>query len=114
MYEAHIHGKAFAVDSDTDSWLVNGDPFAWNIAALGNGHYHILYGGKGYRAEVVSVDHASKAVSLKINNRTYTIQLKNKFDLLLDKMGMSAGAAHKINLLKAPMPGLIIDLKVKV
>ena len=43
----------------------------------------------------------------------HTIQVKDRFDLLLEQMGMSQVAAHKINEVKAPMPGLIVDIKVK-
>ncbi|MEJ0056943.1 MAG: acetyl-CoA carboxylase biotin carboxyl carrier protein subunit [Bacteroidota bacterium] len=38
---------------------------------------------------------------------------RDKFDILLEKMGMNASAAGKVNVIKAPMPGLIIDLRVK-
>ncbi len=39
--------------------------------------------------------------------------LKDKFDLLLEKMGLNSAVAGKIITVKAPMPGLIIDLRVK-
>jgi biotin carboxyl carrier protein len=39
--------------------------------------------------------------------------MQDKFDLLLEKMGMNASASGKVNNIKAPMPGLIIDLRVK-
>ena len=58
-------------------------------------------------------DPDTKTVIIKINGRKYPVQLKDKFDLLLEKMGMSNVAAGKINNVKAPMPGLIIDLKVQ-
>src|SRR6185295_9045954 len=48
-----------------------------------------------------------------INGEKYLIQLRDKFDLLLEKMGMSGVAASKVNVIKAPMPGLIVDLRVK-
>src|SRR5690606_3417991 len=46
-------------------------------------------------------------------NRSYTVQLRDKFDLLLEKMGMNNGQSGKINTIKAPMPGLIVDVRVK-
>jgi biotin carboxyl carrier protein len=38
--------------------------------------------------------------------------LKDKFDVLLEKMGMNSNSGSKINNVRAPMPGLIIELKV--
>ncbi|HCR55202.1 MAG TPA: acetyl-CoA carboxylase biotin carboxyl carrier protein subunit, partial [Cytophagales bacterium] len=66
-----------------------------------------------YRAEVVKADYTAKTFILKINGRKYTVDVKDKFELLLEKMGMNAGTSGKINSIKAPMPGLIIALKVK-
>jgi biotin carboxyl carrier protein len=41
------------------------------------------------------------------------LHAKDRFDLLLDKLGMSDAAASKVNELKAPMPGLIVDIRVE-
>jgi biotin carboxyl carrier protein len=48
-----------------------------------------------------------------VNGTIYPVEVKDKFDLLLEKMGMNSNAGSKVNNIKAPMPGLIIDLKVK-
>jgi biotin carboxyl carrier protein len=61
----------------------------------------------------VKADRATKTFQFKINNTIHAVEVKDKFDLLLEKMGMVNGAATKINNIKAPMPGLVIDLKVK-
>ncbi|SHI71505.1 Biotin-requiring enzyme [Hymenobacter daecheongensis DSM 21074] len=92
---------------------VDGEPFAWDIAALGQGRYHILLEGRSYSAEVVSADYAAKAFQVKINGQLVELQAKDRFDLLLDKLGMSNVAANKVNELKAPMPGLIVAIRVE-
>jgi biotin carboxyl carrier protein len=113
MYKAIVNGKAFEIVPHQENWLVNGNPLSWDVTSLGNGHYHILYNNKGYRAELVKIDREAKTVDLKINDFNYPIQLRDKFDILLEKMGMNASSAGKVNVIKAPMPGLIIDLRVK-
>jgi biotin carboxyl carrier protein len=62
---------------------------------------------------VVKTDLAAKRFTIKINGRHYPVVLKDKFDILLEQMGMNTNAVAKVNHVKAPMPGLIIDLKVK-
>jgi acetyl/propionyl-CoA carboxylase alpha subunit len=91
---------------------VNGQAFEWDLAALGDGRYHILYAGKSFAAEVISVDYATKTLVLKLDGQRLELQAKDRFDLLLDKLGMSNTAASKVNELKAPMPGLIVDIRV--
>jgi biotin carboxyl carrier protein len=113
MHKALVNNKTFEIDQNDQSITVNGTDFQWDINKVSDGYFHILYQNKGYRAEIVKTDIASKTITLKINGRNYSVELKDKFDLLLEKMGMNKTAAHKVNSIKAPMPGLIIDLKIK-
>ena len=95
-----------------DSVAINGQPFAWDVANLGEGRYHVLHEGRSYNAEVVSVNAATKNIVLKINGQRIELAAKDRFDLLLERLGMSNAAAAKVNELKAPMPGLIVDIRV--
>ena len=105
--------KIFEITSDENGYSVNGSLFQWDKVKVSDGYFHILYQNKSYRAEVVTADKGTKSFTFKINGKNYTVELKDKFDLLLEKMGMNSAAAGKINHIKAPMPGLIIELKVK-
>jgi len=114
MVQAKVNEKFFEVVSDENGYRVNGNDFQWDSVKIADGYFHILYQNKSYRAEVVSTDKATKRFTLKINGRIYTVDLKEKFDLLLEKMGMNNVGTSKLNHIKAPMPGLIIELKVKI
>lgn len=114
MHKATVNNKVFEIDSDESGWLVNGEPQAWDLVQVADGYFHILYKNKSYRAEVVKTDAETKSFTLKINGHLYEVSLKDKFDLLLEKMGMNNVTSNKVNSIKAPMPGLIIDLKIKV
>ena len=113
MYQTKVNGKNFEVTKNEESFLVNGEPFQWDIVKISESYFHILFKNKSYRVEVVKADRATKTFQFKINNKIHAVEVKDKFDLLLEKMGMTNGAAAKINNIKAPMPGLVIDLKVK-
>lgn len=95
-----------------DAITLNGQPFAWDIADLGEGRYHVLFQGRSYNAEVVLVDYTAKNIVLKLNGQRVELNAKDRFDLLLERLGMSNAAAAKVNELKAPMPGLIVDIRV--
>jgi biotin carboxyl carrier protein len=112
MQKATVNKKDFTIEHTDDKLLVNGNALNWDVVNLNNGHFHILNEGKSYQAEIIKTDPITKSVTLKINNNRYTVEVKDKFDLLLEKMGMSSATANKVNNIKAPMPGLIINLKV--
>jgi len=97
----------------TDSITLNGQPFAWDIAALGDGRYHIVYQGKSYNAELLAADYEAKTFVLRLNGQRVELQAKDRFDQLLERMGLSDAIAIKVNELKAPMPGLIVDIRVQ-
>ena len=113
MFQTKVNGKNFEIIKNDDGFNINGEPFEWDFVKISEGYFHILYENKSYRAEVVKADRAAKSFQFKINNKLHIVEVKDKFDLLLEKMGMTNGSTAKINNIKAPMPGLVIDLKVK-
>ncbi|HEX8659822.1 MAG TPA: biotin/lipoyl-containing protein [Hymenobacter sp.] len=106
-------GQVWEVDyRAADTVTLNGQPFVWDIADLGAGRFNVLYHGRSFNAEVVSVDYVTKDIVLKVDGLRVELNAKDRFDLLLERLGMSNAAATKVNELKAPMPGLIIDIRV--
>lgn len=113
MYKATVNNNSFEITANESGIQVNSTPLDWNLVEISDGYFHILSDNKSYNAEVVNIDVATKSFSLKINGNIYAVSVKDKFDLLLEKMGLNSAVAGKINTIKAPMPGLIIDLRVK-
>jgi len=113
MYSAHVNDHVFEIMISDNGFLVNGKEIQWDITTIQEGYFHILLKGKSYRAEVVEMDAAAKRFVLKVNGRQYPVILKDRFDLLLEKMGMNTNTGARVNHVRAPMPGLIIQLKVK-
>lgn len=68
--------------------------------------------GKKYEIRVLKTDNEKKELILKINGQAMSLKLEDEYDNLLKSMGMGAGAVKKINDLKAPMPGVVLDVKV--
>ena len=88
------------------------DASQWDCVELKANQFHILYKNNSYVADLVSVDFSSKTVEIIINNRLYSVSLQDKFDLLLNQLGMTNEASNKENDVKAPMPGRVLDVLV--
>lgn len=106
-------GKTRQVDIQKDAILLDDVPFNWDISPIGANTFHIIRNNKSYTVEVTAADYKAKVVTLKINGQSQTISIKDRFDLLLDKLGMSDANIQKVNDVKAPMPGLILAIKVE-
>ena len=102
------------IDFGPNGPVLNGEPFGWDLVKLTDRTFHILHQNRSYSAEVLDLNAADKTVSLRINGHRHTVQLKDRFDLLLEKMGMSSAATAAVNTLKAPMPGLIVGINAAV
>lgn len=77
-------------------------------------HFHILNENTPFQAEIISSDFNSKKYSVKVNGNSYDISIANELDLLIESMGISVGAGKVVNEIKAPMPGLILEICVSV
>lgn len=115
MLKAIINEKeTIEIADEKDGILLNDQPFDWDLKKISDKDYHILKDNKSYNVEVVEANYAEKTFRLKIGDNIHTVNLKDRTDLLLEKMGMSSAKSAKLNDLKAPMPGLIYEMKVQV
>ena len=84
-----------------------------DMIKIDNNRYHIIKNNRSYDIEVLNQDNKSKNYTLLVNGTEYNVSLKDELAQLLDKMGMSAGASKKVKEIKAPMPGLVLDIHVE-
>lgn len=116
MFQAYINEdkSAITVEQKLQEWFVQGSPINIDIQQDANKDFHVLSNGKSYLIQVIKIDAESKQVSLRINQQNVQVQLKDKFDVLLEKMGISSAVTTKSNHIYAPMPGKIIQLYAEV
>ena len=92
---------------------VQDSPLDWDVIPVNENTFHIIHEAKNYLAHIVSIDYTEKVFHLKINGKPVSLELKDKMDILLEQLGMSDLANQQLNDLKAPMPGLMVDILVK-
>lgn len=72
--------------------------------------FHILKDHHSFASTIISSNFLQKNYSVKLNANIYNIKISNDLDLLIEEMGLSLGTAQQINDVKAPMPGLILEV----
>jgi biotin carboxyl carrier protein len=114
MYKIKINKNTeFEVEKNNEknnSWFVNNNLV--NIDLAGEKNFHILLNNKSYNAEIVDMNAQEKTFKIKVNGTIYETELKDKMDFLLKSMGLDTLNSKKINEIKAPMPGMVLDIKV--
>ncbi len=106
-YKAQFEGNDF------QSGLLNGNAFEWDLEKINDRKFHIIKDNVSYRVEMLSANHSEKSYFIKVNGKKFKMQLQDQFDALLKKLGMEDLNDSKVTELKAPMPGLVIDIKVE-
>jgi biotin carboxyl carrier protein len=103
--ELHLSGTVFKGKiGDKD---VSGD-----LVKINEYQYHLLYHGKSYSVDIIKFNKAEKTLVVKINSVKMSLQLKDKYDELLHTLGLDNLAQKKVNDVKAPMPGMVLNILV--
>ncbi|MFT5646216.1 MAG: biotin carboxyl carrier protein [Aureispira sp.] len=106
MYESNVN--------ENYKLMVDPNNLNWDLLEIKDGKFHILQDNQSFNATVLEADYETKTFSIKINKNVYTVNLKDKFDLLVEKLGFFNMTVQKVNNIKAPMPGLVLDVLVQV
>jgi biotin carboxyl carrier protein len=75
--------------------------------------YSVIHNQKSHEISISKIDTDTRTISLTIDGVATKVKYANKMDLLLEQMGIDTNASAKLSLLKAPMPGLLVDWFVK-
>ncbi len=103
----------YAIQMEGEDVLLDGNLIQLDLEDYSNNHIHVLLKGKSYSAEIVTVNYKEKEAEIKINGNLYHISLKDEKDALLESLGMELNKAQSVSNLKAPMPGLVLEIRVK-
>ena len=112
-----VHGKEkhkIIFDSrESSKGTMDGKDFFCDMISNGENRFHVIRDNKSYEVEIVKSDVVAKTLTVKVNGNSYPLHVADKFDELLRSLGMDKIAGAKINELKAPMPGLVLEVIVK-
>lgn len=113
-YKATVNGdKALEIKLEKDNSLtINGKQSNPDIVDLGKGKYHVISNNKSVSVEVTAIDRVTKTVGIKMNGNSYTVELSTKMDELLKSMGIDVVDTSAAKEVKAPMPGVVIEVLV--
>ncbi len=117
MIKINVANKDFTLDFTKNGSFakgtINSHEFQADILSIDQNNFHILKDNKSYNIEISEIDKEVKILKLKINGKNFSVHALSELDILLKEMGMDNLSAKKMKELKAPMPGLVLDVLVK-
>lgn len=106
-------GEPLLIEKSSEGLLIDGKLMQANLQQFHAGRYHIIADNKSVMVEVISSDPLTKKHTLKINGRIIEVVIKDQYDELLEALGIDVTASKKTGDLKAPMPGLVVDILIE-
>jgi biotin carboxyl carrier protein len=113
MYTVSTNNSSFKIEKENDTWKLNGENISIDQIQISETNYHIIKDNKTYDVDVIKFNKEDKTALIKVNGTKYELKIADKFDELLKNLGMDNLAAKKVNNIKAPMPGLVLNILVE-
>lgn len=85
---------------------------SYEVEEIGVDRYHLVYKNLSLQAEVNFVDLVCGKVQLKINGVIHELSIDDELKLLIDSIGLRISEKKVDDILRAPMPGLVLGVSV--
>jgi acetyl/propionyl-CoA carboxylase alpha subunit len=74
--------------------------------------FNLIKNHRSVNAKLLETDIAGKKLKVEVDGESYEVSIKDELDQMLDKMGFGIASTKLIKEIKAPMPGLVLEVTV--
>ncbi|MBD0400521.1 biotin/lipoyl-containing protein [Flammeovirga sp. EKP202] len=113
MLNISVNDKVYSILKDKQSVVIDNKNYNIDYKETHPNVFSVNHNGQRFDIEVIASDTSFKNVTLKINGKKVSFEAKTKLDQLLDQLGMNSKKGNQENIIKAPMPGKVLELLCK-
>ncbi|MEO6547945.1 MAG: acetyl-CoA carboxylase biotin carboxyl carrier protein subunit [Ferruginibacter sp.] len=74
--------------------------------------FNCIHDHRSVNATILEYDAPGKKFKISINGEIFLIEVKDELDQMLEQMGFNKIAGKQLKNIKAPMPGLVLEIDV--
>jgi len=105
--------KKFAVKANEFVFLFDETQVASaDMVKTSESTFNLINHLRSVNGQLLEADIAGKRMTIDIEGETYHIEIKDELDQMLEKLGFGAVSEKHIKEIKAPMPGLVLQISV--
>jgi biotin carboxyl carrier protein len=86
---------------------------ATDLVKRTDSEYNLVRHHQSVNAKLVSSDITGKKASVEIEGESFDVEIKDELDQMLEQMGFGIAASKQVKDIKAPMPGLVLEISVE-
>jgi biotin carboxyl carrier protein len=106
--------------NDTYKILVNGFVFFFtradletlDLATLSPNEFNAIKDHQSLNARLIEANWLTKTFTLESGGETFEVEIKDQLDQQLEQMGFGTSSSKQLKEIKAPMPGLVLEVSV--
>lgn len=112
MEVVKINNQSLNVGIKNNVLFVNDKEVPLETLSVGEGKFILYHKNKVYELEILSQT-GNQAYEIRLNHKRVMVEVKGSREVLLEKLGMKQIGKEEIKDIKAPMPGMILEINVK-
>ncbi len=75
--------------------------------------FHVIHHGKSVDIELLETNYLTHSFVFRMDGRRFEVNISDKYERLIHQLGLSVGGSQKMNQIKAPMPGMVLEILVE-
>lgn len=83
---------------------------AANLIKISPNEFNLIFNNRSVNAKLLNQE--EKKITIEVEGESFEIKIKDALDMLVEQMGYSSSSGKQIKEIKAPMPGLVLDIVV--
>ncbi|HRH10011.1 MAG TPA: biotin/lipoyl-binding protein [Bacteroidia bacterium] len=118
MYRISVNGNPsletnISLQDGKFEGLLSGSSIQGSIIKINDHQFHLIYNNVSYNIDILKTNKDEKTLVIKVNGSRFNLKVADKYDDLLKSLGMDNLSSKKINDVKAPMPGMVLNVLVQ-
>jgi biotin carboxyl carrier protein len=83
-----------------------------DLLRLPDNRFHLLHENESLQVSIIRHDSAGKHLTIDTGEYEFDVEIKDELDQQIEKMGFDRAATNAVREIKAPMPGLVVEIVV--
>lgn len=104
MYKVKVNEFEFIVNKETVDTT--------DLVKRSLTEYHVIKDHRSVNAKLIGTDLHAKKATVEVDGEIFEVEIKEPLDLMLEKMGFGSVSNRQMKEIKAPMPGLVLEIAV--
>ncbi len=113
MLNIKVNEQQFQYNLHSGEATLDGKAVNADTIKLGPNKYHLIINHQSFTIELLEKSENQKTMRILVNGIKQEVSIKDKYDHLLSELGMDKMLSTKANIVKAPMPGLVLRIIAK-